>query len=286
MKIATTQFSLQPITEENTFWDRVLKLAQNAQTQGASFLVLPEYFSLSWLLYKNQTGTFRERMIAGAQKDVALFIKNFQKIADNHELCIIAGTIPHLLNDKLVNRSWIFKPVTPPLYQDKIHMTRFEAEEWLVESGDPIFRTFEWGGVKCAVAICYDVEFPSYCKYASQAEIDILFVPTCTDEESGYWRVRHCAEARCVENQIFAVMSPIIGGHPNFPEIGSHYGRSAAFSPCDIGFPSNGILQETPTPDESALIVEIDLAKLKQVRKSGTVLNFRDSKSEVNLSIK
>ena len=49
--------------------------------------------------------------------------------------------------------------------------------------------------------ICYDSEFPELARHLADQGAMILFVPFCTDTSNGYYRVRHCAQARAIELQ-------------------------------------------------------------------------------------
>jgi predicted amidohydrolase len=44
-------------------------------------------------------------------------------------------------------------------YQDKLMMTRFENEQWLIQSGKEL-KSFDTEYGKIAISICYDSEFP------------------------------------------------------------------------------------------------------------------------------
>jgi hypothetical protein len=50
------------------------------------------------------------------------------------------------------------------------------------------------------VVICYDVEFPELSRLMADEGMNILFVPFLTDTKNGYTRVKHCAQARAIEN--------------------------------------------------------------------------------------
>lgn len=286
MIVATTQFSLKECTPEE-FWDRVRRLCQEAKAQNADFLLFPEYFSLSFIL-QHGVGTFREKILNSRDQEKK-FIESFQKLSNEFGLCLVAGTIPHLegkgRKTKIVNRCWIFRPKKKAIFQDKIHMTRFESEEWKVEANKSTITTFKHKGALCAVAICYDVEFPSYCSSIAATKAEIIFVPSCTDDEHGYWRVRHCAEARGIENQSYLVMSSIVEGNVKYPEISEHFGRGVIITPCDIGFPNGGIAAEGYVNQEGIAATDLDLDLLKKIRKNGTVLNLRDSKKNKKIRI-
>lgn len=279
MKLASVQFSLKPVLEDKDFWGRVYHFVTEASAAEADAILFPEYFSLSWIVSKFPKDNFRQALLKskGLEQE---FLTRLQALAESDSISIIAGTHPHVIGQSIFNRSWIFQPGVEPKFQDKVNMTRFEAEEWNIQPGSKRLQTFSLNGAKCAVAICYDVEFPSYSRAAAKAETEVLFVPSCTDDEHGYWRVRHCAQARTIENQCYVLTSGIVEGNPECEEIYSHYGQGVLLAPCDSLFPIGGVIHKSAPNVESIFYGNIDLQALKETRRNGTVLNLRDSSEE------
>jgi predicted amidohydrolase len=211
MRVSTTQFSLQPIQEETHFWIRVEALLKQASLDQSDVVLFPEYFSLSWLLQRIRETTFRKNL-ERANELIPEFMDKFQAFAEQYKIAIVAGTVPVVEQNQIFNRSFIFRPGIAVLFQDKINMTRFENEEWQVASGKNNLNVFTLGDSLCAVTTCYDVEFPTVTALAGEQGVEVLFVPSCTEDIHGYWRVRHCAQARTIENQCYVVMSSIVGG--------------------------------------------------------------------------
>src|SRR5690606_25776087 len=104
--------------------------------------------------------------------------------------------------ETMYNECYIYAPDGDWEVQGKLHMTRFEKEEFFVTPHQK-FRLFDTELGKMAVVICYDVEFPEIARAAARQGADILVVPSCTDERQGYLRVRYCAHARAIENQMY-----------------------------------------------------------------------------------
>jgi predicted amidohydrolase len=275
MKIASTQFDLKAVSTPNEFWERVEKLARIAADAGAQVLQFPEYFSLSWLLARHGR-TFSSALDGFTGAVAEEFHRKFKELTQRHQMVILAGTVPVIHEGRRVNRAFTYLPKGERIFQDKYNMTRFENEEWSVAAGVKEVSSFEWQGVKFGVAICYDVEFPEYVRTLVKKDIDVILVPSCTDDVHGYWRVRHCAEARAVESQSYVIMSSIVGGDLKHPEIGSHYGAAGFFTPCDVGFPEGGMLGSGTLNKEDVHVFELDFEKLKKIRVNGTVLNRRD----------
>lgn len=281
MKVSTTQFALDPLSHSEDFFLRCEKLILEAKNQGSRVILFPEYFSLSWLLFKIGEPAFRQNLLR-SNEVLEEFKARFQTWANSHDMAIVAGTVPVVelqgAEDQIFNRCFVFRPHAEIVYQDKINMTRFEDEEWKVQGGAPLLKTFKVGEFLCAVATCYDVEFPAVCAMAAEVGVELLFVPSCTDDVHGYWRVRHCAQARTIENQCFVVMSSIVGGDPRWSEIEIHHGQGGVYTPCDVGMPEGGVASLGSVNKEGLVTADIERSEILRIRQNGTVLNLRDGR--------
>ena len=112
-----------------------------------------------------------------------------------------------------MNRAPLIAPDGRLAFQDKMAMTRFEAERWGVAAGagPQVFDT-PWG--RLGVSICYDAEFPKHVRAQVEAGAWLVLVPTCTDSLHGFNRVRFACQARALENQCFVAMAPTVGEAP------------------------------------------------------------------------
>src|SRR5690606_31185864 len=93
--------------------------------------------------------------------------------------------------------------------------------------------------------------------------MDILFVPFLTDTQSGYTRVRHCAQARAIENECYVAIAGCVGNLPKVRNMDIQYAQSAVFTPADFSFPIDGIVAEATPNTEMTVIVDVDLSLLK-----------------------
>jgi predicted amidohydrolase len=155
-------------------------------------------------------------------------------------------------------------------------MTRFEREEWDV-APESTLRLFETEFGRVAIAICYDVQFPEIARAAARLGAHILVVPSCTDDRQGFWRVRYCAHARAIENQMYVIHAATVGSLPMVPAVSLNYGQAAILTPSDFAFSRDGILAEGNANQEMMVIGDLDLRIIEQVRTTGTVLPLHDS---------
>jgi predicted amidohydrolase len=73
--------------------------------------------------------------------------------------------------------------------------------------------------------------------------MNILFVPFLTDTQNGYTRVKHCAQARAIENECYVAIAGCVGNLPKVNNMDIQY-ASGCLYPSDFAFPSNGIKAE------------------------------------------
>lgn len=287
MRISTTQFSLNPLEFAAEFWQRLEVLLIEAHQQQSELICLPEYFAVSYALKLAKNGNFRERL-AAFTSHLPEFKVNLQTFSDQYKLAIVAGSVPVVENQKMFNRSFVFRPQVAPIHQDKIHMTRFETEEWKISPGRRQLNCFHWHGRLCAVVVCYDIEFARISQALVHAGVDLVLVPSCTDTEQGYWRVRHCAAARAIEGQLACVMSSTVQGDATYSEIDKHFGQGVVLSPCDGVFPPDGVLALGQLQVEGQITTQIDFAAIESLRQDGAVFNLHDAQkflSDIELQI-
>jgi predicted amidohydrolase len=60
-----------------------------------------------------------------------------------------------------------------------------------------------------------------------------------TDTQNGYTRVKHCAQARTIENECYVAIAGCVGNLPKVNNMDIQYAQAAVYTPL-ILFPSNG----------------------------------------------
>jgi predicted amidohydrolase len=279
IRIASLQYFMRPVKSFDEFALQVESLVETAHDYRVRVLVFPEYFTIQLL-----TLGMVKKNIAEQVKDLASQeerIVNFMsELAKKYKIIIVAGSTPALNDDrtKLLNKCYVFGADGSFSSQSKLHMTRFEKEEWFVSPGSRL-KIFETDFGKFAVNICYDVEFPEIARTAARLGAHFLVVPSCTDDRQGYLRVRYCAQARAIENQMYVIHSPLVGSLPMVPAVSLNYGQAAIYTPSDYSFSRDGLMAEGPLNQESMIIGDLNLRLIEDSRESGTVLPLRDSQT-------
>jgi predicted amidohydrolase len=278
IRVAALQYFIRPVRTFQEFREQVEGLVETARDYKTQLLVFPEYFSVQLLTL----GDIRRPIHAQVRNladQVGPFVELMSSLARKSGIYIVAGTIPtHGDGDEIHNDCYVFSPHGENGVQGKLHMTRWEREEWFV-SPRRVLRVFETDFGRMAVAICYDAEFPELARAAAREGCYVLVVPSCTDERQGFLRVRYCAHARAIENQMFVVHAVTVGSLPMVPAVSLNYGQAAILTPSDFPFARDGILAEGNPNLEMMVIGELNLETIRESRESGTVLPLRDSMS-------
>jgi len=281
LRVASLQYFIRPLPTFEAFRDQVTGLVETAADYRSRLVIFPEYFTLQLLTLGDVKRGLSEQIRALAAQEER-FIELVGGLATRHDLYIVAGTIPHIDTvGNVRNVCHVFGPEGRHGLQPKLHMTRFERE-WNVVPGAGL-NVFETSFGRMAVAICYDVEFPELARAAARAGAHILVVPSCTDDRQGFLRVRYCAQARAIENQMYVIQSSTVGSLPMVPAVSLNYGQAAIFTPSDFAFARDGILAEGIPNQETMVVAELNLETIVEGYESGTVLPLRDSNSTATL---
>ncbi|MEW6248173.1 MAG: carbon-nitrogen hydrolase family protein [Nitrospirota bacterium] len=286
IRVASLQYFIRPVQTFEQFRDQVTALVETAADYKVHLLVFPEYFTVQLLTLGDVKKPIREQ-VRDLARQAPRFLDLMKALAVANRIYIVAGTIPVLDDgsDRVYNDSFIFSPSGTHGVQGKLHMTRFERDEWNV-SARSTFRIFDTAFGRLAITICYDVEFPEIARAAGREGAHILVVPSCTDERQGFLRVRYCAQARAIENQMYVIQSCTVGSLPMVPAVSLNYGQASILTPSDFSFARDGILAEGHPNQEMMVIGDLNLETIRQSRSFGTVLPLLDSHHSLQIADK
>jgi predicted amidohydrolase len=279
LRVSALQYFIRPVTDLTQFQEQVEALVDTAADYRCQLVVFPEYFTVQLLTLGDIHRPIQEQLRFLADYEPH-FVELMRGLAVKHSIHIVGGTLPVVEpgSDRIYNECKVFGPSGTVGTQRKLHMTRFENEEWIVSPGSGL-RLFDAPFGRFAVAVCYDVEFPEIARAAALSGADLLVVPSCTDDRQGFFRVRYCAHARAIENQMYVVVSSTVGSLPMVPAVHLNYGQAAILTPSDFQFARDGLLAEGNYNQEMMVIGELNFATLRESRLKGTVLPLRDSTS-------
>ncbi|AIY12946.1 carbon-nitrogen hydrolase family protein [Cellulophaga baltica] len=244
----------------------------------SDFALFPEFFNAPLMAENNhlkESDAIRE-----LAKHTSEIVKKFSELAITYNINIITGSMPEIIDDRLYNAGYLCKRDGTTERYEKLHVTPDEAKVWGMQGGSEL-RTFDTDCGKIGILICYDAEFPELSRLLADDGMDILFVPFLTDTQNGYSRVRHCAQARAIENECYVAIAGSVGNLPRVNNMDIQYAQSMVFTPCDFSFPANGIKAEATPNTEMILICDVDIDLLRELNQFGSVKNLRDRRKDL-----
>jgi len=278
VRIAAVQYLLRSINDWDGFENQVRFILKAAAEYKPNFVMLPEIFTSQLLSFLDNDNNIRAAV--RRMDDYTPRYKDLMaELAKKYNFYLIAGSHPNLRDGLLYNTSFMFSPNGDMFMQDKIHRTRWEREKWDTSAGNKLhlFQT-DYGAI--SILLCYDIEFPELARQVCEAGADILFVPSSTDDRQGFWRVRYCAQARAIENQVYVAMTSTVGNLA-VEGLGMHYGQASILTPSDFPFARDGIAAEGVTNMEQVVVADVDLDALTQNRLNGTTIPLYDKMRDV-----
>jgi predicted amidohydrolase len=244
----------------------------------SDFALFPEFFNAPLMADNNHMP--ESQAIRELAAYTPIIVKKFSELAISYNINIITGSMPELRDDLLYNVGYLCRRDGTIERYEKLHVTPDEAKVWGMQGGN-ILKTYDTDCGKIGILICYDSEFPELSRILADEGMDILFIPFLTDTQNGYSRVRHCAQARAIENECYVAIAGSVGNLPKVHNMDIQFAQSMVFTPCDFAFPANGIKAEATTNTEMILIADVDIDMLRELNQFGSVRNLRDRRTDL-----
>ncbi|TWU59801.1 (R)-stereoselective amidase [Rubripirellula tenax] len=277
VRIAAVQYLLRSIKDWDEFENQVRFVMKAAGDYKPQFVMFPEIFTTQLLSFMD-TNDLR-KAVRGLDEFTERYTQLFVELAKQWGMYIIGGSHPTITDGKLLNTAYLFSPEGQIFTQDKIHLTRWEKEKWQGDPGQHV-RVFDTAYGRISILICYDIEFPELARMVCEQGADIIFVPSCTDDKQGFWRVRYCCHARAIENQVYVAVTGTVG-NLTVEGLGLHFGQGAIITPSDFPFARDGVAAEGVPNMEQIVIADVDLSKLVSNRINGTTIPLYDKRVSV-----
>ena len=244
----------------------------------SDFALFPEFFNAPLMAENNHMS--ESEAIRELATHTAKIVQKFSELAISYNINIITGSMPEIRGERLFNVGYLCRRDGTTESYEKIHVTPDEAKVWGMQGGKKL-KTFDTDCGKIGILICYDSEFPELSRLLALEGMDILFVPFLTDTQNGYSRVRHCAQARAIENECYVAIAGSVGNLPKVHNMDIQFAQSMVFTPCDFSFPANGIKAEATPNTEMILIADVDIDLLRELNKFGSVRNLKDRRTDL-----
>ncbi len=277
VKIATAQYDISFLENWQAYQDKIGRWVTEAVQQHAQILLFPEYASMELAsLFGQAIYSSLSKQLAAMQSVHDDYIGLFKSLAAQHQCIIQSGSFPVQVEPGVYrNRAYLFMPNGALEFQDKLIMTRFENEQWLIHGGKEL-KCFDTEYGKIAINICYDSEFPLLARKQVEMGVNLILVPSCTDALAGFHRVKIGCQARALENQCYVVQSCLVGNAPWSEAVDVNIGSAGIYTPVDRGFPDNGILAAGDLNAVQWVFGEVSPSACAVVREQGQVFNYRD----------
>jgi predicted amidohydrolase len=269
--ISACQYLVRPIADFAEFRTRVRTLLD--QAAGSDIVLFPELFTIELFTTLKD---WQKRPIADLVEiaqftgDYMAMFKEEARVRGQH---IVGGSHLMAVGDRYENVGTIFTPDGIVHKHSKTHI--FPAEgNWSTSEGDKM-EVFQLPFAKVGFNICYETEIPECSASLTEQGAELILCPSATFTEQGFWRVRHCAQSRAIENQVYFVHC-CLGGQPGAP-LPNGWARSSVLGPCDLAWDNPaGIIAEAETNREMTVTGVVNLDKLYENRKSGAATTFED----------
>lgn len=278
VRIGVVQWQMRKVESIAEMMSAVEYFVDALSEYESDFALFPEFFNAPLMgLAPDPKRTEAIRFLASFTEE---FKQQMSRMAVSYNINIITGSMPLLEHNRLFNISYICHRDGRVEEQRKIHITPHERWDWVIEGGDKL-SVFDTDAGRVGILICYDVEFPELPRLQAEQGMDILFVPFWVDTKNAYLRVRHCAQARAIENECYVAIAGSVGNLPSVDSLDVQYAQSAVFTPSDFSFPHDAVLSESTPNTEMLMFADLDLAALKVLRAEGAVTNTKDRRHDL-----
>lgn len=261
-KVAAVQMISTPNPAENMASAR--QLVAQAASQGATLVVLPEYWAIMGMQETDKVGLAEVADAGGMlQEFMATLAREFG-------VWLIGGTLPLKAEPgKVFNTTLVYDPQGRCVGRyDKIHLFGFHKGDESYDEARTIVPGQQVASVdlpfgKVGLSVCYDLRFPEL--YRAMGPATLLVVPAAFTYTTGqaHWEI--LLRARAIENQCYVLASAQGGAHQNGRRT---WGHSMLINPW-------GEIIACLPEGEGVVAGELDLNLLAQVRENLPALKHR-----------
>ncbi len=265
-KVAAIQMTSGPNIQANL--DEAAKLIEQAASQGAELIVLPENFS--------QMPTNERERVKNAEADGKGHVQNFLSTqAKKHKAWIVGGTIPIKSDEdnRAYASSLVFNSDGERVARyDKIHLFDVLIEEnnetynesaTTVPGNKVVVVDTPFG--RLGLSVCYDLRFPELFRNMIDEGMEVCVLPAAFTAFTGQSHWEPLVRARAIENQCYIIAAAQGGYHLNNRQT---YGHSMVVNPW------GNVLGSVGT-GPGVVITEIEKSVLNTTRKNFRVLHHR-----------
>jgi len=230
--------------------------------EGAELILLPELFNY---LPPKMT---KEGYLKNAEMLNGPTIISLSKIAKDKGVAIIAGSIAEKSKEGIFNTSCLVTPSGISGTYRKIHLFKFgEVNEGKVLSAGKEPKVVEYRGMRIGLTICFDLRFPELYRAETLLGAELISIVAAFLERTGRAHWMTLLRARAIENQLYILAANQAKRAGRGPV---YYGHSCVIDPW-------GRIVARADQGEEVLVTDLQLEKVKEVRRGLPALSFRRS---------
>ncbi|XP_077290568.1 omega-amidase NIT2 isoform X2 [Arctopsyche grandis] len=253
LRVAFIQLAVGPDKTKNIA--KAVESIRNAKQKGAELIALPECFNSPYgTKFFNE---YAEEIPKGAT------CQALSKIAGELGVVVVGGTVPERCDGKLYNTCtvWDTNGIMIAKHR-KVHLFDIDIpgkmtfKESEVLTGGDTLNTFNIGGAKIGLGICYDLRFEEMARAYANMGCNVLLYPGAFNMTTGPLHWELLARSRANDLQLYmGIISPA-------RDTGAGYvawGHSTLVNPW-------GVVTAKAGHEEEILLADIDLTVVEEVR--------------------
>jgi predicted amidohydrolase/GNAT superfamily N-acetyltransferase len=280
VRLCVVQYQLRPIDSFEEFAQQCEFFTDVAAEHRADFVVFPELFTTQLLSCMEEERRRPGEAVRALAELTPRYLELFGQLAIKHNANIVGGSLFVVEEDRLYNASYLFRRDGSMERQLKLHITQSERKWWGLQGG-PELAVFSTDRCKVAILISQDVEFPEVSRIAASKGAEILFVPFSADERTAFLRLRTCALARAIENDVYVATAGCVGNLPFVEHVDTHYAQSGVYTPVAFSFPRDGVAEECDANIETLIVCDVDLEHIRRNRAGRDSLDWSERRDDL-----
>ena len=270
--------------------ERAIELIADAASQGANVICLPELFLTHYFCQSEDPAVYRHAEPVPGPTTLRL-----EQESARLGVSIIASLFEKRADGLYHNTTAVLDPVKGYLGKyRKMHIPDdpLYYEKYYFAPGDLGYRTFDTGGLRIGVLICWDQWYPEAARLTAMRGAQILFYPTAIGwhpgekEEHGnaqYSSWETIQRSHAIANGCFVASVNRTGFEPtteggSFPDGVQFWGQSFLAGPDGV------IKSQAPEKGECVLVQEIDTENIALQRHGWPFLRDRRIESYGDLT--
>ena len=278
VRICVVQYMMKKIDSFEEFANQCEHYVDVASDYKSDFAVFPENFTMQLLSFLD------ERSPSLAVRKLTTYTTNyvelFSELAVKYNVNIIGGSHFVENNNRIYNVAHLFRRDGSIEQQYKLHISPNERKWWGINGGSSL-GVFDTDCGKISIQLSSDIEYPELSRIVAEEGAQIIFVPFCAEDRQTFLRVKYCAQARAIENQVFIVTAGTVGNLTHVDNVDVQYAQSGIYTPSDFSFSRDGIAGECSENTETVVMAEVDMETLERYRKSNDALSFKDRRTDI-----